>query len=52
MNPAVTLAFTSIKEFDKNDTVPYIIATILGALVAGFVFINFIKCKNPKECSI
>jgi aquaporin Z len=30
----------------------YIIATILGAIVAGFVFTKFIKCKNPAECSI
>jgi aquaporin NIP len=30
----------------------YIVATILGAIVAGFVFTRFIKCKNPAECSI
>jgi aquaporin Z len=30
----------------------YIIATILGAIVAGFIFTKFIKCKNPAECSI
>jgi aquaporin Z len=30
----------------------YIVATILGAIVAGFIFTKFIKCKNPAECSI
>ena len=30
----------------------YIVATILGALFAGLIFIKFIKCKNPQECSL
>jgi len=30
----------------------YIVATILGAISAGFVFVKIIKCKNPSECSI
>jgi len=37
MNPAVTLSFTLIKEFDKKDTIPYIIAQILGATFGAFV---------------
>lgn len=30
----------------------YIVATILGAIVAGFVFMKFVKCKNAQECSV
>ena len=37
MNPAVTLSFTAMKEFDKKDTLPYIIAQILGATFAAFI---------------
>lgn len=37
MNPAVTLSFTIMKEFDKKDTIPYIIAQTLGATFAAFV---------------
>ncbi|MEA3513716.1 MAG: MIP family channel protein [Campylobacterota bacterium] len=37
MNPAVTLSFTAMKEFDKKDTLPYIIAQILGATFGAFV---------------
>jgi aquaporin Z len=34
MNPAVTISFTVMKEFDKKDTIPYIITQILGAIFA------------------
>jgi aquaporin Z len=34
MNPAVTISFTAMKEFDKKDTIPYLIAQILGAIFA------------------
>jgi len=37
MNPAVTLSFTVMKEFDKKDTLPYIIAQVLGATIAALV---------------
>ena len=37
MNPAVTLSFTAMKEFDKKDTIPYIIAQTLGATFAAFM---------------
>ena len=37
MNPAVTLSFTAMKEFDKKDTLPYIIAQVLGATFATFM---------------
>lgn len=30
----------------------YVLATILGAIAAGIVFVKFIKCKNPKECLV
>ena len=30
----------------------YIVAPILGAVVAGVVFVKTIKCKNQEECSI
>jgi aquaporin Z len=30
----------------------YVLATISGAIVAGIVFVKFIKCKNPTECLI
>jgi aquaporin Z len=30
----------------------YIVATTLGAAVAGWFFIKFVKCKDPSECSI
>ena len=37
MNPAVTLSFTAMKEFNKKDTLPYIIAQTLGAIFAAFI---------------
>ena len=30
----------------------YIVSTILGAIVAGIIFIKFIKCKNKEECEL
>lgn len=51
MNPAVTLAFTSMKEFDKKDTIPYIIAQVLGAIVAsGMLYLIFLEeAKSMSE---
>lgn len=37
INPAVTIAFSLTKEFNKKDLVPYIIAQISGALLASSV---------------
>jgi len=37
MNPAVTLSFTFMKEFDKKDTIPYIFAQVLGATFAALI---------------
>ncbi|MEA3384163.1 MAG: MIP family channel protein [Campylobacterota bacterium] len=37
MNPAVTISFTVMKEFDKKDTLPYIVAQVLGATIAALV---------------
>lgn len=51
MNPARSLGPALIS--GNFETVwLYIVATILGALVAGVVFAKFIKCKNPKECMV
>ncbi|MEA3354178.1 MAG: MIP family channel protein [Campylobacterota bacterium] len=37
MNPAVTISFTYMKEFDKKDLLPFITAQILGAVLASAV---------------
>jgi aquaporin Z len=37
MNPAVTIGFTYMKEFAKKDLIPYIVAQVLGAIVAAAV---------------
>jgi len=37
INPAVTLAFACTNRFEKKDTVGYIIAQLLGALLASIV---------------
>lgn len=34
-NPAVSIAFCVMKEFDKKELVPYIIAQVLGAILAS-----------------
>jgi len=44
MNPAVTLAFASIDEFEKKDIVGYIVSQILGAITASIViYILFLE---------
>lgn len=30
----------------------YIVSPILGAILAGVIFVKYIKCKNPKECEL
>lgn len=51
MNPARSIGPALVSGNLENLWI-YITATILGALTAGIVFIKYIKCKNPKECSI
>lgn len=51
MNPARSIA-PAILSGNIETLWLYIAATILGAIVAGFVFIKFIKCKNQSECSV
>jgi aquaporin Z len=34
-NPAVTISFAIMKEFDKKDVLPYILAQLLGAILAS-----------------
>lgn len=51
MNPARSLG-PAIVSGNFETVWIYIIATILGAITAGFTFVKFIKCKNPQECSI
>jgi aquaporin Z len=44
MNPAVTISFTFMKEFDKKDLIPYVVAQILGAILACVVlFLIFLE---------
>lgn len=51
MNPAVTISFTVMKEFDKKDTVAYIIAQVMGATIAALVlYLLFLEdAKSVKE---
>lgn len=51
MNPAVTLSFAYMKEFDKKDLYPYIMAQILGATLAAFMlYMIFLEeAKTMKE---
>ncbi|MBN2825084.1 MAG: MIP family channel protein [Campylobacterales bacterium] len=51
MNPAVTLSFAYMKEFDKKDLYPYIMAQILGAIFGAFMlYLIFLEeAKTMKE---
>ena len=49
MNPARSIAPALISG-DLDFLWLYVVAPILGAIFAGFVFVNFIKCKNKEEC--
>jgi aquaporin NIP len=51
MNPAVTISFTMMKEFDKKDTIPYIVAQLLGAIFASAIlYLLFLEeAKSMKE---
>jgi MIP family channel proteins len=51
MNPARSLG-PALVSGNLETVWLYIVATILGAVVAGVAFIKFIKCKNPSECSM
>lgn len=50
MNPARSIAPALISGNIESLWL-YIVAPILGAIFAGFVFVNFIKCKNQEECN-
>jgi len=51
MNPAVTISFAIMGEFDKKDTLGYIVAQILGAILAPLVlYLLFLEeGKSVKE---
>jgi aquaporin Z len=51
MNPAVTISFAYMKEFDKKDLYPYIMAQTLGATLAAFMlYLIFLEeAKTMKE---
>jgi len=51
MNPARSIA-PAVISGNLNDLWLYIVAPIFGAVAAGFVYTNFIKCKNSDECLI
>ncbi|MEA3498830.1 MAG: MIP family channel protein [Campylobacterota bacterium] len=51
MNPARSIAPALISG-NLEALWLYIVATILGAIFAGFIFTKYIKCKDEKECSI
>jgi aquaporin NIP len=51
MNPARSIA-PALVSGNLESLWLYIVATILGALAAAVVFVKYIKCQNPKECTI
>jgi aquaporin Z len=50
-NPAVTISFALMKEFDRKNVIPYVIAQVGGAILAClFLFILFLEeAKSAKE---
>jgi aquaporin Z len=49
-NPAVSIAFTVMKEFEKRELVPYILAQVIGAILASMtLYLLFIS--ETKEMS-
>ena len=51
MNPARSIA-PALVSGNLEYLWLYILAPILGAILAGVIFVNYIKCKNPQECSV
>lgn len=51
MNPARSIG-PAIVSGNFESLWLYIVAPILGAIVAGVIFVKTIKCKNQEECSI
>jgi aquaporin Z len=51
MNPARSIG-PALVSGNLDSLWVYVLATITGAIVAGLVFVKFIKCKNPAECSL
>lgn len=52
-NPAVTISFAIFKEFDKKDVLAYLLAQILGAILASLIlYLAFLEeGKTLKELS-
>jgi aquaporin NIP len=51
-NPAVTIGFYIIKEFNKKDVLPYIIVQILGSIIASItLYIIFYENIDPNNLS-
>ncbi len=50
MNPARSIA-PALVSGNLESLWLYIAAPILGAILAGVIFLNYIKCKNNEECS-
>jgi len=44
-NPAVTIAFWSMGEFERNNVIPYIVAQILGGIIAS-IFLYLLLSEN------
>ncbi len=51
MNPARSIG-PAIVSGNLEHLWLYIVATIFGATLAGVVFVKYIKCDTPQECSI
>lgn len=51
MNPARSIA-PAVVSGNLSSLWIYIVATVLGAVVAGYFYTHFIKCKNKEECLV
>lgn len=51
MNPARSIG-PAVVSGNFDSLWLYIIAPILGSILAGFVYIKYIKCKSPQECGL
>jgi aquaporin NIP len=50
MNPAVTISFTMMKEFERKDLFFYVFAQVLGAIVAsGILYLIFFEDANSMK---
>lgn len=51
MNPARSIG-PALVSGNLDSLWLYIVAPIIGSVVAGIIYIKYIKCKNPQECEI